>query len=184
MSKLQRVYYQRNILLMYPALYDIKLNITYIMRRYNIPYFSAKISGAEKSRQKFKCVQMNFLMLEICIEDECGEKRSLHTRCNDQTLIADSLLASNPTEAAKQDIASKGLHKIYHRKTENTNSDDGNDVLESDSTGCAPPLLSLDAVKIKLKVNKYDPGWTANSHHYPKGGSRQIFCSSGSITAE
>ena len=38
--------------------------------------------------------------------------------CNDQTLIADSLLASNPTEAAKQGIASKGLHKIYHRKTE------------------------------------------------------------------
>lgn len=63
-----------------------------------------------------------------------GEKRSLHTRCNDQTLIADSLLASNPTEAAKQDIASKGLHKIYHRKTENTNSDDENDVLESDTT--------------------------------------------------
>ncbi len=37
------------------------------------------------------------------------------------------------------------------------------------------PLLSLDAVKIKLRVNKYDPGWTAKSHHYPKGGAAGRF---------
>ena len=51
------------------------------MRRYNIPCFSIKISGAEISRQKFKCVQMNFLMLEICIEDEYRRKKDRYTQC-------------------------------------------------------------------------------------------------------